>query len=95
MLNKEVVELDWNNKGRTVGDADIYNPEESEEVDEKAFEGGTFVLGGRAAEAGRPMREVLAEAAILRLTKEEKEIMESCGSGSSSDHKEPSQSSSQ
>ncbi|TPX30769.1 hypothetical protein SmJEL517_g05751 [Synchytrium microbalum] len=84
LLNKQVVELDWTAKGHVIGGSDVYNPEESEAVDEKAFEGGVFVLGGSKKDENRPMREVLAEAALLRLTKEEQDMVDSCGSHPSS-----------
>lgn len=38
-------------------------------------------LGGKSASEGMEMREILAEAASLRLTKEEEEIASSCGHG--------------
>ncbi|KAJ3045487.1 hypothetical protein HDV00_009141 [Rhizophlyctis rosea] len=92
-LNRELnKECDLVNTGRTAGDGKFYNPPEEEAVDEKAFEGGVFVLGGSTVVSGgghvgsgggsdaSSMREVLARAALGRLTKEEEEMVEGCGS---------------
>jgi hypothetical protein len=39
----------------------------------------SFVLGGKDRSANRAMRDVLAEAATLRLTQAEEDIMKQCG----------------
>ncbi|KAJ3310046.1 hypothetical protein HDU76_003463 [Blyttiomyces sp. JEL0837] len=46
-----------------------------------SIQGGTFVLGGNGenGEGSLPMREVLARAVARRLTKEEVEMVEGCG----------------
>ncbi|KAI8824302.1 WLM domain-containing protein [Fimicolochytrium jonesii] len=81
-------ECDALSNGRTVGTRGAYyNPPEEERVDEPAFQGGTFRLGGGGRrETGeresRPMREIMAEAALGRLTREEEELERGCGSGS-------------
>ncbi|KAJ3411396.1 hypothetical protein HDV05_002276 [Chytridiales sp. JEL 0842] len=43
------------------------------------FQGGSFTLGGQGPKPDAPLREVLAGAAELRLTKEEIEMVEGCG----------------
>ncbi|CAI2166124.1 17737_t:CDS:2 [Funneliformis geosporum] len=88
-LNKEVgkfffnilVELDWTaSSGHKISNAEFYNAPEEEAIDEKSWQGGTFVLGGVGSDRRLPKRELLAEATLLRLTKEEKELDDSCGS---------------
>ncbi|KAJ3299456.1 hypothetical protein HK104_008812 [Borealophlyctis nickersoniae] len=75
LLNRE---CDASNKTHRLSSERFYNAPNEEQVDAPAFEGGTFVLGGRGG-GDRPMREVLAEAALLRLTKEEEELTKGCG----------------
>jgi hypothetical protein len=45
------------------------------------YEAGTYRLGGGSTEAATPLRELAAQAAIERMTKEEEEIQEHCGCG--------------
>ena len=63
---------------------------DGEAGDDVGYEGGTFVLGGADAGTGigggLPMREVMARAALSRLSKEEREMVEGCGHGSSREH---------
>ncbi|CAB4473114.1 uncharacterized protein OCT59_028345 [Rhizophagus irregularis] len=82
-LNKEVVNLDWTaSGGNKISNGEFYNPPEEEKVDEKAWQGGSFILGGSSDRSKTlSKRELLAEAALIRLTKEEEELNEGCGSG--------------
>ncbi|KAI9140848.1 WLM domain-containing protein, partial [Paraphysoderma sedebokerense] len=90
-LNKDVVNLDWTSRGgQPLSTAQYYNPEEEEEVEGPLFEGGVFRLGGSSKDEAGPgrdnetpeqRRERLARAVLIRLTKEEKEVVEGCGSG--------------
>ncbi|CAG8524178.1 8473_t:CDS:2 [Diversispora eburnea] len=82
-LNEEVVSLDWTaSGGNQLSKEKFYNP--SEEIginNNQSFEGGTFTLGGDPTrKRNMEMRELLAEAALIRLTKEEIELDEKCGS---------------
>jgi hypothetical protein len=74
-----LVELDWAaSKGHKLSNDEFYNPPE---VDEKSWQGGTFVLGGNSDRSKLlSKRELLAEAALNRLTKEEEELSKNCGS---------------
>ncbi|KND00072.1 uncharacterized protein SPPG_04414 [Spizellomyces punctatus DAOM BR117] len=69
--------------GRTLGaKGEYYNSGEEEAVDAPAFMGGTFRLGGGSqSRDNKSQREILAEAALKRLTREEVELVEGCGSG--------------
>jgi hypothetical protein len=80
-LEKEVLALDWTQQGGHVaGQAGKEFFEATPSSNQGAFQGGTFVLGGDGQrQASVPLRELAAEAAILRLTKEEEEMMHSCG----------------
>lgn len=85
MLNRqllqEVVKLDWKAKGHTISSSSYYNPEDQAvSVDARGYQGGAFLLGGRSMTGIGPSREVLANAAELRLTKEEVELDNACGS---------------
>lgn len=82
--------LDWTAHGghSVVSGGEFYNPVEGGSVDEGGsvtYESGTYVLGGgrTQGETGvddvRQMREKIVEAALLRLTKEEVEMLEGCG----------------
>ncbi|CAG8456244.1 17783_t:CDS:2 [Funneliformis caledonium] len=88
-LNKEVgkfffnilVELDWTaSGGHKISNDEFYNAPEEEAIDEKSWQGGTFVLGGVGTDRRLTKRELLAEATLMRLTKEEKELDDNCGS---------------
>ncbi|CAG8579640.1 13655_t:CDS:2, partial [Acaulospora colombiana] len=81
-LNKDVVSMDWTvSKGHKISNDEYYNPPEDTDEDE-LYEGGTFMLGGDPTRTKNlPMRELLAEAALIRLTKEEQELNDGCGSG--------------
>ncbi|KAG9294389.1 hypothetical protein G9A89_001894 [Geosiphon pyriformis] len=82
-LNKEVVELDWTqSKGQKIGHIEYFESLEDERVGEQLFEGGAFRLGGGSdLTKSKSRREILAQAALTRLTKEEQEIEEGCGLG--------------
>lgn len=73
--------MDWTaSGGHKVSHEEYYNPSVGTE-DDKSLKGGTFVLGGDPTrKTSTPMRELLAEAALIRLTKEEIELDEKCGS---------------
>ncbi|CAG8741896.1 31629_t:CDS:2 [Racocetra persica] len=79
-LNKDVVSMDWTaSKSYKVSSAEFYNPPEEEKIDAHSWEGGTYVLGGNSTRTNvLSKRELLAEAALIRLTKEEKELTEGC-----------------
>ncbi|CAG8635343.1 4090_t:CDS:2 [Dentiscutata erythropus] len=71
---------------KDISNEEFYNPPEEEEIDARSWEGGTYVLGGDPSRANAiSRRELLAEAALIRLTKEEKELTEGCGSHRHSD----------
>jgi hypothetical protein len=54
---------------------------EWDRIERGRYQGGTFVLGGSSElTKERPMREVLAEAAQMRLTEVEKQLEHGCGS---------------
>ncbi|CAG8552566.1 3630_t:CDS:2, partial [Ambispora leptoticha] len=81
-LNKEVVELDWTKStGRQISHHEYYHPpHEEDNIDAAGYVGGTFRLGGDTERTKKlSRREILAEAATLRLTKEEKELDKGCG----------------
>ncbi|KAL7752515.1 hypothetical protein RI367_002049 [Sorochytrium milnesiophthora] len=90
-LNKDVVSMDWAAQGGRALSAQVYyNPQEEEEVEAQRFEGGVFRLGGSSSgTAGNvevlSRRELLAQAALLRLSKEEQEMVDGCGG----DHRPP------
>ncbi|CAG8594430.1 12376_t:CDS:2 [Cetraspora pellucida] len=82
-LNKDVVSMDWTaSKSHKISSAEFYDPPEEEKINTRSWEGGTYVLGGSSTHANNVLsrRELLAEAALIRLTKEEKELTEGCGS---------------
>ncbi|KAI9095118.1 WLM domain-containing protein [Phlyctochytrium arcticum] len=92
-LNRELnTECDSVTKGaRKVGSTSTYNSGLEDHVDvPPAFEGGTFKLGGGSngsdAQGEVARREVLARAAMGRLTKEEIALVHSCGNASSASH---------
>ena len=74
--------MDWTaSGGHKTSNEEFYNPPEEEKIDEKAWQGGTFILGGNSDRSkSLSKRELLAEAALIRLTKEEEELSKSCGS---------------
>ncbi|CAG8542394.1 462_t:CDS:2 [Ambispora gerdemannii] len=81
-LNKEVVELDWTQSaGHKIDHHEYYQPlDEEDSIDAAGYVGGTFRLGGDAERMKEsPRREILAQAATLRLTKEEEELDKGCG----------------
>ncbi|RUS33991.1 WLM domain-containing protein [Jimgerdemannia flammicorona] len=89
-LNKDVVEMDWTaHGGRSLSAGDFYNPPDADEVDRGSsvtYEAGTYLLGGSGGrvEAGddedpKVRREKVVKAAMMRLSKEEAEIVEGCG----------------
>ncbi|KAJ3103202.1 hypothetical protein HDU97_010335 [Phlyctochytrium planicorne] len=81
-LNRELwKELETYSTGSTLGGSPHFSG--SDGVESSSFGGGTQVLGGKPQPTDKPMREILAEAALLRLTKEEEEMMESCGTDKS------------
>ncbi|KAJ3140527.1 hypothetical protein HDU90_007827 [Geranomyces variabilis] len=81
-LNRELNVLYKEYSGRTLGSrgAVANNGWHSEEAVDAPFEGGSFTLGGKAVDEGRSRREILADAADRRLTKEEIAMDASCGS---------------
>ncbi|CAH1757108.1 12382_t:CDS:2 [Entrophospora sp. SA101] len=83
-LNKDAVSLDWTlSDGKKLSNEEFYNPSEQEGIDTRSWQGGAYVLGGDTERAKiLSKRELLAEATLMRLTKEEKELDESCGFGS-------------
>ncbi|CAG8452806.1 852_t:CDS:2 [Acaulospora morrowiae] len=80
-LNKDVLSMDWTaSGGHKLSNSDFYNPLEGD-VNSNVYEGGIFKLGGDSTRTSSlPRRELLAEAALIRLTKEEQELNEGCGS---------------
>lgn len=91
-LNKDVISLDWTAHGANKLDrGEYYNPEDDEEVEMEndiTYEGGTYRLGaGSKSNPGvdtpEAKRKQIAAAALLRLTKQEKEMDEACGSSGS------------
>lgn len=91
-LNKDVISLDWTTHGaKTLGSGEYYNPEDDEEEEMEndiTYEAGTYRLGAGSKsnhgddtpEANRQQR---AAAALMRLTKQEKEMDDACGSSGS------------
>ena len=82
-IEKEVEAADYNAHGKRLTDEEFYDPGDWErasredEVDEKGWTGGEFVLGGvrnsvdaNAGDAAERRREILAKAAEERLRKE-------------------------
>ncbi|KAI1381668.1 WLM-domain-containing protein [Hypoxylon crocopeplum] len=77
-IEREVAKADWKSGGRSVGQADFYEP--SEEEDEVAYDhggwtGGEFVLGGgggapAAGGSALSRREIMAKAAEERMKKQ-------------------------
>jgi hypothetical protein len=84
-LEREAVALDWTqSRGQRVGGADVNPNDPPTEDDDDARRGslgeGTYTLGGdRAQVAQRPPRELMLEAALVRLTAEEQAITDGCG----------------
>jgi hypothetical protein len=77
-IEKEVEGADWRSGGHTVGDPDVYEGGDGEEVDDHGgWTGGEFVLGasssggaestGQSGSQGMSRREILAKAAEERL----------------------------
>ncbi|KAI7906382.1 WLM domain-containing protein [Cokeromyces recurvatus] len=92
-LNKDVVRLDWTAHGAHTLSDDIYkNPVDDEAFIENnvTYEAGTYRLGSssnnselNSVNTPKTRRQILAAAALSRLTrKEEKELDEGCGSSS-------------
>eukprot|EP00027_Filamoeba_sp_ATCC50430_P012828 CAMPEP_0168563574 /NCGR_PEP_ID=MMETSP0413-20121227/12751_1 /TAXON_ID=136452 /ORGANISM="Filamoeba nolandi, Strain NC-AS-23-1" /LENGTH=212 /DNA_ID=CAMNT_0008595121 /DNA_START=107 /DNA_END=745 /DNA_ORIENTATION=+ len=78
-LQKEVIELDWTRStAHTTGGKEMYQGSESSTTSESpyGYEGGTHTLKNQL-----PMREVILRATLNRLTKEEQEIEDGCGTG--------------
>lgn len=92
-LERDVVRLDWSAHGgrllTSAAGGDFYQSQEGQEdLDDTArrttFTGGVYRLGTLASaerQQATPMRQLLADAAILRLTAEERAMAEACGSG--------------
>ncbi|CAG8497375.1 1163_t:CDS:2 [Diversispora eburnea] len=54
---------------------EIYNSSEETKINDQSFESGTFILGGDPTrKRNMSMRELLAEASLIRLFKEEIEL---------------------
>ncbi|KAI8799525.1 WLM domain-containing protein [Cladochytrium replicatum] len=89
-LNKECADLDWTQKGRSLAPTGpIYRGTSSGEddpleVDSGGYAGGTFVLGGSTSASEVPVRELVGRAAMLRLSKEEQDMVDGCGSSKDS-----------
>ncbi|KAJ3160892.1 hypothetical protein HDU86_008254 [Geranomyces michiganensis] len=81
-LNRELNKQYKEYSGRTLGSrGDLANNGwQTKEAVHSAFEGGSFTLGGKAADEGRSRRDILADAAGQRLTKEEIAMDAACGS---------------
>ncbi|KAJ3173823.1 hypothetical protein HDU87_007326 [Geranomyces variabilis] len=81
-LNRELNVLYKKYSGRPLGSrgAVANTGWQSEEAVDAPFEGGSFTLGGKAVNEGRSRRDILADAADRRLTKEEIAMDASCGS---------------
>ncbi|KAJ3212900.1 hypothetical protein HDU67_003517 [Dinochytrium kinnereticum] len=78
LLNKECNSY---SEGHTVGQSSFASSsEDADAIDAHGYTGGSYVLGGKKRPEDVPLREVLAEAALLRLSMEEEEIMKGCGS---------------
>lgn len=78
-LQQEAKKIDWakRSRGHRVGGDDQYEYTGSETVyvDEKAFEGGSFRLGGNSKAAkGVSAREMAARAALARITVMEQKL---------------------
>lgn len=72
-IEKECNEMDWTQgNGLSDGDAEM-----------QSYSGGTFRLGGNESNSNNHMtaRELRAQAALSRMTKEEEEIQQHCGCG--------------
>ncbi|KAI1765883.1 WLM-domain-containing protein [Hypoxylon sp. FL1150] len=80
-IEREVARADWKSGGRSVGNAEFYEPEPSEEVayDHGGWTGGEFVLGGGNAPAAGgaaassnmlSRREIIAKAAEERIKRQ-------------------------
>ncbi|KAI0843309.1 WLM-domain-containing protein [Hypoxylon sp. FL0890] len=76
-IEREVARADWKSGGRSVGDAEYYEPEPSEEVayDHGGWTGGEFVLGGgggapATGQGALSRREIMAKAAEERVKKQ-------------------------
>ncbi|KAI1418015.1 WLM-domain-containing protein [Hypoxylon sp. FL1857] len=76
-IEREVAKADWKSGGRSVGEAEYYEPEPSEEIayDHGGWTGGEFVLGsgGGATSSGQgalSRREIIAKAAEERAKKQ-------------------------
>ncbi|KAI6088939.1 WLM-domain-containing protein [Hypoxylon rubiginosum] len=80
-IEREVARADWKSGGRSVGDAEYYEPEPSEEIayDHGGWTGGEFVLGGGNAQAAGgatassnalSRREIIARATEERIKKQ-------------------------
>ncbi|ORX92560.1 WLM-domain-containing protein [Basidiobolus meristosporus CBS 931.73] len=79
-LNKEVVELNWTkSNGKTLSKKKFFDPDDVSYSD--ANPSTSRVLGGAKSDPSLSQREVMANAAMLRLTAIEKELDEGCGSG--------------
>ncbi|KAI8909443.1 WLM-domain-containing protein [Powellomyces hirtus] len=77
-MNRELNKLYKEFSGRTL--AGVSGTGFVDEAPVAAFEGGAFTLGGTPVPVGRERRDVLADAAAQRLTKEEMELDAACGS---------------
>ncbi|KAI2625301.1 WLM-domain-containing protein [Hypomontagnella submonticulosa] len=85
-IEREVERADWKSGGRSVGDADFYEPEPSEEIayDHGGWTGGEFVLGGgggasASGQGALSRREIMAKAAEERLKKQKQTEEEAKG----------------
>lgn len=85
-IEREVARADWKSGGRSVGDVEYYEPEQSEEMayDHGGWTGGEFVLGGGGASGtggSLSRREIVAQAAEERIKKIRDEQRRQNGSG--------------
>ncbi|KAL7624301.1 hypothetical protein AAE478_005861 [Parahypoxylon ruwenzoriense] len=77
-IEREVARADWKSSGRSVGEAEFYEPSEEVAYDHGGWTGGEFVLGGSggssaggssAGEGALSRREIMAKAAEERIKK--------------------------
>ncbi|KAI0006677.1 WLM domain-containing protein [Xylariaceae sp. FL0662B] len=76
-IEREVAKADWKSGGRSVGEAEFYEPSEEIAYDHGGWTGGEFVLGGGGPLAGTiadggalSRREIIARAAEERVKKQ-------------------------
>jgi hypothetical protein len=72
-LEKEVISLDpFSSQSAHLLSTDEIYESEAEHVDGGGWEGGTYTLGGDGAQDGLSRRDILADAAMRRMTRNSK-----------------------